>query len=141
MRAEVDGLRTELRRRERQTQLAQRQAVRAEVAAGHLPNLEEVVSGAVDIGGPGTLEGYRFLRQSATEVRLGYASASRQSLSFSDGSSTEDAGDLVTARRLYQQGWEFGTAQARGVRVYAAGTRAERMVPAVEVLVETLALD
>ncbi len=96
--------------------------------------LEEVVSGAFDIGGPGTLEGYRFLRQSATEVRLGYASASRQSLSFSDGSSTEDAADLATARALYDRGWEFGTAQARGVRVYAAGTRAERMVPAAEIL-------
>ncbi|HXA42323.1 MAG TPA: hypothetical protein VNV65_05325 [Candidatus Solibacter sp.] len=106
------------------------------MAAGHLPGLEEVVSGAVDIGGPGTLEGYRYLRQSATEVRLGYASASRQSLSFSDGTTTEDAADLATARALYERGWEFGTAQAKGVRVYAAGTRAERMVPAAEIVVE-----
>jgi hypothetical protein len=136
IRAEVEALRTELRRRERQVQLKQRQAVRADVAAGRLPSLEEVVSGAVDLGQPGGLDDYRFIRQSATEVRLGYASAGRQSLSFSDGSTTEDAADLATARTLYGRGWEFGTAQAKGVRVYAAGTRAERMVPATEILVE-----
>lgn len=136
IRSEVEALRTELRRRERQAQLRQRQALRADVAAGHMPNLEEVVSGTVDIGGRGTLDGYRFIRQSATEVRLGYASANRQSLSLSDGSNTEDAADLASARALFDRGWEFGTAQAKGVRIYAAGTRAERMVPATEILVE-----
>ena len=41
-----------------------------------------------------------------------------------------------TARELYLRGWEFGTPRARGVRVYAAGTRAERVVPATEIHVE-----
>ena len=136
IRAEVDAVRTELRRRERMAQLGQRQAVRAELAAGNLAGLVEVVSGAVDPGGTGVLDDYRFLRESATEVRLGYASSSRQSFSFSDGTATEEADNLATARELYARGWEFGTPQARGVRVYAAGTRAERVVPATEIHVE-----
>jgi hypothetical protein len=110
--------------------------VRAELAAGNLAGLVEVVSGAVDPGGTGVLDDYRFLRESATEVRLGYASSSHQSLSFSDGTATEEADNLATARELYARGWEFGTPQARGVRVYAAGTRAERVVPATEIHVE-----
>jgi len=130
---EVDRIRTELRRRERMEQLGHRRAVREELAAGNLAGLVEVVSGAVDPGGTGVLDDYRFLRESATEVRLGYASSSHMSLSFSDGTATEEADNLGSARELYARGWEFGTPQARGVRVYAAGTRAERVVPATEI--------
>jgi hypothetical protein len=136
IRAEVDGLRTELRRRLRMAQLDQRKAVRADLAAGKIAALVEVVSGAIDLGGSGVLDDYRFFRDSATEVRLGYASSSRQSLSFSDGKATEEADNLATASQLFLRGWEFGTPQARGVRVYAAGTRAERVVPATDIHVE-----
>jgi hypothetical protein len=136
IRAEVDGLRTELRRRERMAQLERRKAVRADLAAGRMAGLVEIISGAVDLGGSGVLDDYRFFRDSATEVRLGYASSGRQSLSFCDGTATEEADSLATARALYLRGWEFGTPQARGVRVYAAGTRAERVVPATEIHVE-----
>ena len=136
VRSQIEALRTELRRRQRQAQLAVRRAVRAEVAAGHIPSLLALVSGESAIGDAGSLDGYRFVRESATEVRLGYASAARQTISFSDGSTTEEAGDLATARALYERGWEFGTAHAKGVRVYASGTRAERMVPAAEIMVE-----
>jgi hypothetical protein len=133
LRAEVDGMRTELRRRERMAQLEQRKAVRADLAAGKMAGLVEIVAGAIDLGGSGVLDDYRFFRESATEVRLGYASSSGQSLSFCDGTATEDADNMATARELYLRGWEFGTPQARGVRVYAAGTRAERVVPATEI--------
>jgi multidrug resistance efflux pump len=136
IRAEVDAIRTELRRRERLVQVEQRKAVRAELAAGHLSSLEDWVSGAVEVEGSGAFDDYRFLRESATEVRLGYASSARQSLSFTDGRATEDAGDLAAARDLYARGWEFGTLQARGVRIYPTGTRAERVVPATEVHLE-----
>jgi hypothetical protein len=136
IRAEVDAVRTELRRRERMAHLGRRQAVRAELAAGAVAGLVEVVSGAVDPGGTGVLDDYRFLRESASEVRLGYASSGRQSLSFTDGTATEEAGSLEEARELYARGWDFGTPQARGVRVYAAGTRAERVIAAVEIHLE-----
>lgn len=136
IRAEVDALRTEMRRRERMAQVDQRKAVRAELAAGHLPSLHDWISGAVDAGGSGDFDDFRFMRESATEVRLGYASAARQSLSFTDGRATDDAGDLAAARDLYARGWDFGTLQARGVRIYTTGTRAERVVSASEVHLE-----
>jgi hypothetical protein len=139
IRVEVEAVRTELRRRERMAQLGRRQAVRAELAAGRVAGLVEVVSGAIEPGGSGVLDDYRFLRESATEVRLGYASSSHQSLSFSDGSATAEAEDLAAARELYARGWDFGTPQARGVRIYAAGTRAERVVPAAEIHLEARA--
>lgn len=136
IRAEVDAIRTELRRRERLAQLQQRRAVRAEMAAGHLASLEDWVSGAGEAGASTAFDDYRFLRESATEVRLGYASSARQGLSFTDGRATEEAPDLAAARRLYERGWDFGTQQARGVRIYPVGTRAERVVPPAEVHVE-----
>jgi hypothetical protein len=136
IRAEVDAIRTELRRRERLANLEQRKAVRAELAAGHLASLEDWVSGAVEVGGSGAFDDYRFLRESATEVRLGYASSARQTMSFTDGRSAEDAADLAAARNLYARGWDFGTPQARGVRIFPHGTRAERVVPAAEVHLE-----
>jgi hypothetical protein len=140
IRAKVDGLSTELRRRERMAQLERRKAVRADLAAGKMAGLVEIISGAIDPGGSGLLDEYRFFRDSATEVRLGYASSGRQSLSFCDGTATEEADNLATARELYLRGWEFGTPHARGVRVYAAGTRAERVVPATEIHVEARTL-
>jgi hypothetical protein len=74
-----------------------------------------------------------YLRESATEVRLGYASASHQEVSFTNGSTTEDAADLGAARRLWREGWDFGTAAARGIRIYPVGSRAEKVVPPTEV--------
>jgi len=82
------------------------------------------------------LDDLRFVRESATEVRLGYASASRQSLSFTDGSKTEEASDVAAARSLWERGWELGTPLARGVRIYPVGSRAERVVAASEIHVE-----
>ena len=111
------------------------------MAAGHIANLEDWVSGAVEMGGSGTFEDYRFLRESATEVRLGYASSARQGVAFTDGRTTEEVADLAAARDLYGRGWEFGTIQARGVRIYPAGSRAERVVPAAEIHVEPRAAD
>jgi hypothetical protein len=106
------------------------------MAAGHLASLEDWVSGAVETGASGAFDDYRFFRESATEVRLGYASSARQTLSFTDGRGADEAGDLAAARQLYERGWDFGTQQTRGVRVYPVGTRAERVVPAAEVHVE-----
>lgn len=137
LRAKTDALRTELRRRLRLGELRQRQGVRAELAAGRLPSLEDLVSGRVEPGGSDAYDDHRLVRESATEVRLGYASSSRQSISFTDGRNTEEAADLGAARTIYAKGWDFGTPQARGVRIYPVGTRAERVVPAAEIHVES----
>ena len=134
LRAKVDVVRTELRRRERAEQLAARQATRRELAEGELPTLEAVVSGAAPPPAE-AFDGMRFLRESATEVQLGYASSTRQCLTFTDGRATEDAYDVAAATELWSRGWELGSPQARGVRVYPKGSRAERVIPASEIRV------
>ncbi|HEV3233493.1 MAG TPA: hypothetical protein VG329_02965 [Candidatus Dormibacteraeota bacterium] len=136
LRKEADLVRSELRRRERAERLRQRQEARAEMATGEVPSLEDAISGAAAGFDDAVLDDLRFLRESATEVRLGYASASHQSLSFTDGAATEEAFDVGTARELWKRGWEWGTPAAPGVRVYPVGSRAERVVPAAEVHVE-----
>ena len=123
-----------MRRRERQEQLKSRQAARAELAAGEMPTLEDVVSGAVaPPADASAFDDLRFLRDSATEVRLGYASSARQAVSFTDGRQTEEAFDVAAAQAMWARGWDFGSPQARGVRIYPRGSRAERVVPAAEI--------
>jgi hypothetical protein len=136
VRAEMEAIRTELRRRERESRLAARKQVRAEMAAGGMVKLEDAIADPALLGGVTSLEALRFLRESATEVRLGYASAARQAISFTDGRRSEDAEDLEAAAGLWRQGWELGTTAAKGVRIYPLGSRAERMVAAAELSVQ-----
>jgi hypothetical protein len=134
---EAESIRTELRRRERAQQLEARKAVRQEVAAGALPTLEAVVSGGVtgfDLDS--AFDDLHFRRESATEVRLGYASAPHETLALTDGQAVQEVASLLAARELYRSGWEFGTPAARGVRIYPVGSKAERLVPASEIVVE-----
>ena len=129
---EADAVRNEIRRRERAAQVESRRAVRASLGAGEMPTLEDAVAGD-ELPDSTSFDELTFVRDSATEVRLGYAAAAHQEVSFTDGSSTADARDLGTARELWRSGWDFGTAAARGVRIYPAGSRAEKVVPPAEV--------
>jgi hypothetical protein len=132
----IEALRTEQRRRQRQAELAARQATRAVIEDG-MPSLEDVISGAAGTFASELEFGaLRFLRESATEVGLGYASASKPTLSFTDGRAIREVSDLGEARRLWAEGWEPGTPAARGVRVYPVGSRAEKVLPASEVHVQ-----
>ncbi|MEA2646471.1 MAG: hypothetical protein QOE92_1554, partial [Chloroflexota bacterium] len=101
LRARAQVIRTELRRRARVEQLSARQASRARLAGGELPAIEDVVAGAVPGFDSAGLDDLRFMRESATEVRVGYASASRQSLSLTDGAATEEVFDIAAARELW----------------------------------------
>ncbi|MFN2463017.1 MAG: hypothetical protein ABR573_03820 [Candidatus Dormibacteria bacterium] len=130
--ARAEALRAELRRRERLESLQGRREVRAQVAAGGMWTLLELVEGP-EPGDETRFDDLTYFRDSATRVRLGYAAASRQEVSFTDGTTTEDADDLGSARALWRRGWEFGTVAARGVRIYPLGSRAEKVVPAEEV--------
>jgi multidrug efflux pump subunit AcrA (membrane-fusion protein) len=132
-RAAVEAIRTELRRRARDQRLRDRQGVRAELRSGDLPSLEDILSGTDDRLGEAAFDALTFLRESATEVRLGYAAAARQGLSLTDGAAAEEVFDVAAARRLWQQGWEPGTPATRGVRIYPVGSRAERVVPPAEI--------
>ena len=129
---EAEAVRSEIRRRERVAQVEARRQVRQRLGAGEMPSLEDVVS-ADDLPDSTRFDELTYVRDSATDVRLGYSAASHQEVSFTDGSSTADAADLATARKLWRAGWDFGTAAARGVRVYPAGSRAEKVVPAAAV--------
>jgi hypothetical protein len=135
--AEADAIRGEIRRRERLAQVESRRATRARLGAGEVPTVEQVMA-ADDPPDTTPFDDLTYVRDSATEVRLGYAAAAHQEVSFTDGSTTEDARDLGTARRLWRDGWDFGTAAARGIRIYPAGSRAERVVPPSEVHVRPL---
>jgi hypothetical protein len=130
--ADAEAVRSEIRRRERLAQVEARREVRSRLGAGEMPTLEDVVA-AAEPPDATLFDDLTFVRDSATEVRLGYAAAAHQEVSFTDGSTTTDARDLGTARELWRLGWDFGTAAARGVRVYPAGSRAEKVVPAAEV--------
>ena len=125
-------VRSELRRRQRLEELQGRREVRQQLGGGEMPSLLDVVSAAVP---PDTtrFDDLAFVRESASEVRLGYSAAAHQEVSFTDGTHTEEAADLGVARALWRRGWEFGTAATRGVRVYPAGSRAEKVIPAGEV--------
>lgn len=129
---EAEAVRGEIRRRERLALVEARRATRTRLGAGEMPTLEAVV--AADVPADEVrFDDLAYLRESATEVRLGYSSAAHQHVSFTDGSSTVDASDLGTARRLWREGWDFGTVAARGVRLYPLGSRAERVLPPAEV--------
>lgn len=146
LRSRLDGLgveaevvRGEIRRRERLALVEARRATRTRLGAGEMPSLEAVVA-AEDPPDAVRFDDLGYVRESATEVRLGYASASHQDVSFTDGTTTVDAADLGTARSLWREGWEYGTVATRGVRVYPVGSRAEKVVPPSDVHVRLSAL-
>ena len=130
--ADAEMVRAELRRRERLESLQGRRRVREELVEGGMLSLPDLVDGS-ELPDATRFDDLSYVRDSASEVRLGYAAASRQEVSFTDGSHTEDAADLGAARALWRRGWEFGTAATRGVRIYPVGSRAEKVVPAAEV--------
>ncbi|GAC1334184.1 MAG: hypothetical protein NVSMB17_15510 [Candidatus Dormibacteria bacterium] len=130
--ADAELLRAELRRRERMESVHARRIVREAVGSGTFPSLVDLVSAEIPPGST-RFNDLTFVRESASEIRLGYAASSQQVVCFTDGTHTEEALDLETARMLWRRGWEFGTSAARGVRVYPVGSRAEKVVPAAEV--------
>lgn len=129
MRGERDLLLTELRRRRRLEERATRADLKALMREGKFPTVAELVAGSEG----GSLDDYAFHLKTGGQVRLGFPGARSQSLTFTDGVRTAQAGDLVAAARLYAAGWELGSPGKPGVRVHFPGTRQERLVPADEV--------
>jgi hypothetical protein len=96
---------------------------------GKFPTIAELVGA----GQAGSLDDYAFNLKTGGEVRLGYPGARTQSLTFTDGVTAAQAGDLDAATRLYSAGWELGSPGRPGVRIHFPGTRQERLVSADEV--------
>ncbi|HJX22459.1 MAG TPA: hypothetical protein VJ454_15790 [Steroidobacteraceae bacterium] len=129
LRGERDVLLTERRRRERNAHRESRADVKAAMREGKLPTVAELVAGSQD----GSLDEYTFNLKTGGEVRLGYPGARSQSITFTDGITAAQAGDLAEAARLYSAGWDLGSPGRPGVRVHFPGTRQERLVAADEV--------
>ena len=128
LRGERDVLMTEIRRRERSAHRTSRADLKAAMKEGRFPTVAELVAGR----DAGSLDDYVFNLKTGGEVRIGFPGA-RQSLTFTDGAKTAQAGDLMQAAELYAAGWELGSPGRPGVRVHFPGTRQERLVPADEV--------
>lgn len=130
LRAERDVVLTEQRRRQRTAHREQRAGLKAAMREGRFPTIAELVAGADE----GSLDEFVYNLKTGGEVRLGFPGARRQTLSFTDGKQTAQAGDLAEASRLYAAGWEPGSPGRPGVRVHFPGTRQERLVPADDVV-------
>ena len=129
LRAERDAVLTEIRRRERTTSRTTRADLKAAMKEGRFPTIVELVAGSDG----GSLDDYVFNLKTGGEVRIGFPGARTQSLTFTDGTKTAQAGDLAKAAELNAAGWELGSPGRPGVRIHFPGTRQERLVPANEV--------
>jgi len=129
LRGERDVLQTELRRRERGLQRANRADLKTAMREGRFPSVADLVAA----GEPESLDRFVYNLKTGGEVRLGYPGARAQSLTFTDGVKVAQATDLAQAGELYLAGWELGSPGRPGVRVHFQGTRQERLVPADEV--------
>jgi hypothetical protein len=129
LRAQRDVLLTEVRRRERLDQRQRRAGVRESMRSGELATIAELIEQA----GEGSFEDYAYNLKTGGEVRLGYPGARAQTLTFTDGRQSAQAGDLAAAARYFDLGWELGTPGRPGVRVHFPGTRQERLVPVSDV--------
>jgi hypothetical protein len=129
LRSERDVLLTEIRRRERSAHRTSRADLKAAMKEGQFPTVAELVAGS----DAGSLDDYVFNLKTGGEVRIGFPGARTQSLTFTDGAKTAQAGDLAQAAQLYAAGWELGSPGRPGVRVHFPGTRQERLVPPNEV--------
>jgi uncharacterized small protein (DUF1192 family) len=130
LRADRDVVITEQRRRQRTAHREKRASLKAAMREGKFPTIAELVAGGDDV----PLEEFVYNLKTGGEVRLGFPGARKQTLTFTDGVQTAQAGDLAEASRLYTAGWDHGTPGRPGVRVHFPGTRQERLVPADDVI-------
>src|SRR6266550_428064 len=136
LRAQIQQVVSEQKKRERSQHLKARMQVRTTVAQGQMPTLQQVAESSNDLVPPdAALAGLRFFRDSGTEVGLGYATAREPTVWMSNGSSTAAVRAVADIRARYLDGWDFGTAQHPGVRIHIPNSRTEKILQASEVFV------
>lgn len=136
LRAQVQQVASEQKKRERRGHLATRMQVRTTVAEGQMATLQQIAESLNDLLDPNaSLSGLQFFRDSGTEVGLGYATARNPTVWMTNGSSTLAASTIAEIRARYLDGWEFGTSAHPGVRIHIPNSRTERIVAASEVFV------
>src|ERR1700674_5414774 len=136
LRAQIQQVVSEQKKRERSQHLKARMQVRTNVAQGQMPTLQQVAESSNDLVPPVTaLTGLRFFRDSGTEVGLGYATAREPTVWMTNGSSTAGVQTIAEIRSRYLEGWDLGTAAHPGVRIHIPNSRTEKILQASEVFV------
>jgi len=129
LRSERDVLLTEVRRRQRAQRLATRSRLRAATREGELTSLLELMADAQG----GALDDFAYSLKTGGDVRLGFAGARSQSVTWTDGRQSARADDLIRCSELFQLGWELGSPGRMGVRIHFAGSKQERLVDPADV--------
>jgi hypothetical protein len=138
LRAQIQQVVSEQKRRERSQHLKTRMQVRTTVAQGQMPTLQQVAESANDLVPPNIgLKDLTFFRDSGTEVGLGYATAREPTVWMTNGSSTAALKTIAEIRSRYLEGWDFGTAAHQGVRIHIPNSRTEKVVAASEIFLKT----
>ncbi|SRR5438067_9284845 len=136
LRAQIQQVASEQKKRERSQHLKARMQVRTTVAQGQMPTLQQVAESSNDLVPPdASLAGLRFFRDSGTEIGLGYATGREPTIWMTNGSSTDAVKTVADIRARYLDGWDFGTAQHPGVRIHIPNSRTEKILQASEVFV------
>src|SRR2546421_3118808 len=115
LRAQIQQVASEQKRRERSQHLKARMQVRTTVAQGQMPTLQQVAESSNDLVPPGaSLKRLRFFRDSGTEVGLGYATSREPTVWMTNGSNTAAITTIAEIRSRFLEGWDFGTAAHPG---------------------------
>jgi hypothetical protein len=136
LRAQIQQVVSEQKKRERAQHLKSRMQVRTTVAQGQMPTLQQVAESSNDLVTPdASLSSLRFFRESGTEIGLGYATGREPTVWMTNGSSTAAVKTITEIRSRYLEGWDFGTAAHPGVRIHIPNSRTEKILQASEVFV------
>jgi hypothetical protein len=136
LRAQIQQVVSEQKKRERSRHLKLRMQVRTTVAQGAMPTLQQVAESSNDlVPADAPLKGLRFFRDSGTEVGLGYATAREPTIWMTNGSSTAAVKTVGEIRSRYLEGWDFGTAAHPGVRIHIPNSRTEKIIQPSEVFI------
>jgi len=136
LRAQIQQVASEQKKRERAQHLKTRMQVRTTVAQGQMPTLQQVAESSNElVPSEATLASLKFFRDSGTEIGLGYATAREPTVWMTNGSSTAAVKTIAEVRARYLEGWDFGTAAHPGVRMHIPNSRTEKIVQASEVFI------
>lgn len=134
LRAQIQQVVSEQKRRERTQHIKSRMQVRTTVAQGQMPTLQQVAESSNDLVPPETpLAALTFFRDSGTEIGLGYATAREPTIWMTNGSSTAAIKTIAEIRARYLDGWDFGTVAHPGVRIHIPNSRTEKILQPGEV--------
>src|ERR1700716_145604 len=137
LRAQIQQVVSEQKKRQRSQHLKARMQVRTTVAQGQMPTLQQVAESSNDLVLPETaLAGLRFFRDSGTEMGWGYATGREPTVWMTNGSNTAAVKTIAEIRSRYLEGWDFGTAAHPGVRIHIPNSRTEKILRASEVFVK-----